>query len=632
MTPGEFTYSVNGGDSQPFPASGITIQNNDELTVKANGFTSPGATIKKYTFDFDDPRIEDQSRNSTTVTRVITHPTCTSGGTSPYELILDVTVEDDCELSGSYEKELKISVECPAVCGPIQGGMVQYSQSGAPFSPLLVDSLGIITNTEVAFRLDNYTSPNANITTYTFSFDDPAYPTQSGTDNTVTNTYTNPNCVGDEGPIHYVTMTYRISDDCASSQDLVGQVLIKVFCSQCYGVGLNFSGAHRVVAPASVFKNLDITKTPGKGMKPSDGGGGNVYAGYLGTRNSDNQSGIGMCRSSDNGNSWPLCRFIQTPVMPSGFSVITADGIAIVITWYDSETDKIYVEKSINGGVDFTRSEVYDSDKDIRSISIGQDPVVPSKVYIVFIEAENTSGSENRIRILRSDDTGDTFPSGLTKTVIRSTQAYGRPFTETDIVVSPLNRNIYVCAAQNDSLGSNILVARSINYGSDFNAGARILSQVYGTTIDTLDIGITIADSSKQAVYIAFAQGTERKGQVKLARGTIKTDSFEMVNEAISDINNKRPFEVALNVDRQGNIYVAWQDDRTTTNNPDIYADYSRDRGVTFGEDKIVNESAAGTADRLSPEIIISESDCEMVIIYEDNSANPSGEIFSRIG
>ena len=629
---GTFQYSVNGGVYQAFPTSGIIIQNNDELTIKATGFSVLNGTIKKYTFDFDDPRIEDQSRSATSVTRVMTNPNCNSNGGPSYDLVCDVTVEDDCAFTKDYTKALKITIECPTQCGPIQGGVLEFSLDDSPFGPLGGNYRTIVDGSKLAFRLQNFTSQNANITTYSFSFSDPAYPYQTGPDNKVTNTFTNPNCSGGEGAPCFVKMHYRIADDCIYSADYEGDVMIKIICGSCYGAGLAFTQAHRIIASGTTFHDLDITKIGGKGMKVADGGGGYIFAGYLGTRVSDNKPGIGFARSPDNGGYWPLSQFIPTSVMPGGFSIITANGITIVAAWFDPQDDTIKIERSTNGGLAFNETQVYDAPRDIKSISLAQDPRDPGKIYLVFIENVADEGTVNKIQLLRSSDTGETFPPGLLTTVVSSSDVYNRPFGAVDIVVSPYNSNVYIAASQNDSNGSDILVARSNNFGNDFKAGGRLLSIVKGENIDMLDIAATLVDPAKQAVYIAFSQGTETKGAVKLAYGNISTDSFIIVNNHINDTTNKRPLAVTLTLDKLGEIYVAWQDDRAASGKPDIYADHSRDGGVTFEEDKIVNDSAPGTAKRTSPELVPSESDCEVVVIYEDNSTVDGGEIYSRVG
>ena len=632
ITVGTFSYSVNGGDYQPFPASGIIIQNNDELTIKASGFSVQNGTITKYTYDFKDPRILDQSKNTTTVTRVITNPNCTSSGGTPYDLLCDVTVEDDCGLTKDFTKELKITVECPTVCGPIVGGMLEYSLNDGPFGPFGGNFLTIVDGTKLGFRLQNFTSHNANITTYTFSFSDPAYPYQSGPENSVVNTFINPKCSAGFGPPIYVKMHYRIADDCIYSVDYEGDVTIKILCAPCYGAGISFTTAHRVVASGTEFNNLDITKIGGKGMKVADGGGGYLFAGYLGTRISDNKPGIGFARSADNGGSWPLSRFIPTSIMPGGFSIVTVNGITIVAAWFNPDDDTIKIERSVNGGIIFTETQIYDAPKDIKSISLAQDPRDPAKIYLVFIENVVDEGGVNKIQLLRSADSGETFPSGLLTTVYSSSDVYNRPFGAVDIIVSPYNSDVYVAASQNDKNGSDIFIARSNNFGNDFKAGGKILSVFNGVNIDMLDIAATLIDPTGQAIYVAFSQGTETKGAVKLILGNVGTETFRIVNSHINDTTNKRPLAVALAVDKIGEVYVAWQDDRATASKPDIYADISQDGGLTFGEDKIVNDSSPGAAKRTSPEIIPSEADCETIYIYEDNSTVEGGEIYSRVG
>jgi hypothetical protein len=626
---GTVTYSVNGGDYQPLPTAGITIPSSSELTIRADGFSVTNGDIEFYTWDFDDPTIEDQSWASSGITRTLTHPNCNLGGAEPYELGLQLTITDDCPLTNDYIRNYTITIECPATCGPIASGIIQYSLDDAPFTPLPGNSIVITDDRKLAFQMFNFSSPNAAVTTYTFDFDDPDYTDQTGSSDTITTIYDNPNCVAGFGDSEFVTLTYRIADDCIYSADYVGQIVVQIICSSCNGTGLSFSQNQRTVASSAVISGLDITKMNGGGMKLSDGGGGNLYAGYMGTRVSDSAVGLGFARSSNNGDSWNISRFLPTtPDTPAGFSIATADGLTIVVAWFEQSQNKIYIERSINGGIAFNRSEIYDAVHGIRSISLAQDPNNPAIIYLVFVENNDEHGNVNSLKLLKSNNTGDTFPLPGLITIFSSDDAYDRVFNVADIAVSPLNSNVYVAAVQSDEEGSNILVARSNNYGANFNAGAKVLSNEYNQTIESCDIAITTAAQGGQAVYIAYAQGTEQAGAVKLIKGAITSGSFTLYNSLINDNDEKRPLEASVAVDKLGGVYVTWHESRTTEGQPDIYADYSANAGFTFGTDVQASEGAAGSGVNRSANIVNNEGPgCEIIVVYETN-----GDIVSRIG
>lgn len=626
---GTITYSLDGGDYQPLPTAGITIPSNSELTIRADGFSVINGDIELYKWDFDDPAIEDQSWASSGITRTLTHPNCYLGGADPYELGLQFTIIDDCPITNDYIRNFTITIECPATCGPIARGFIQYSLDDAPFILLAGNTIVITDDRKLAFQFMNFSSPNAAVTTYSFDFDDPDYTDQTGSSDTITAIYDNPNCAAGFGDPEFVTLTYRIGDDCAYSADYVGQLVVQVICSSCNGTGLSFTQNQRTVASTPVISGLEITKMNGGGMKLSDGGGGNLYAGYMGTRVSDSAVGLGFARSNNNGDSWGISKFLPTtPDTPAGFSIVTADGLTVVVVWFEQSQNKIYVERSINGGIAFTRSEIYDAVHQIRSISLAQDPNDPTIIYLVFVENNDAQGDVNTLKLLRSNDTGGTFPlPGLT-TIFSSDDAYGRLFNVADIAVSPLNSNVYVAAVQSDEEGSNILVARSNNYGANFNAGAKVLSNQYNQTIESCDIAITTAAQGGQAVYVAYTQGTEEVGAVKLIKGAITSGSFTLYNSLINDDDEVRPLEASVVADKLGGVYVTWHDARITEGNPDIYVDYSTDAGFTFGTDVQVSEGAAGSGVNRSANIVNNEgAGCEIIVVYESN-----GDIVSRIG
>lgn len=632
MIAGSLQYSQNGSPYETVPMIGLTIQHGDEIGFKATGFTSTNASIEKYTFDFDNPAIDDKTQSGNTLTRIITNPNCTPAGAEKHLMMLDITVEDDCEMTNDLTKSYKVYVECPADCGPIGEGLFEYSLDGTFFTPVTSSLLSVVNGAEVSFKATDFVSPNATISSYTFDFDNPEYDDQTGTSDTITRVFNNDNCDAGFGDPEFVGLTVRIEDDCAASLDLIESFDIQIICAPCYGTGLSFTQNHRLIAGQAGFSNLDITKKGGGGMKLADGGDNKIYAGYLGIRNSDSAPGIGFARTPDNGGSWPLSNFIPTSTLPGGFSIVTDDALIIVVTWFDSAAKKIYIERSANGGIVFERSEIYSGSQNISCISLAQDPIDPTRIYLLFVEDNDSTGTSNSIKLLSSANTGESFPSGSFTIVANSSAVYDRSFSSADIIISPVNGNLYVCASQNAASGSNAFIARSTNQGTDFSAGAKLFSNSYNENIYSIDIAITDSAPDGQAVYVAFAQGNASKGAVKLIRGNTSIDSFSVVNSAINDTTNNRPYEAGVATDSLGNVYVVWSDDRGEDDLPDIYADYSRDNGFSFGDDKIVNDSSPGSAVRTSPEIIVSESSCEIIVIYEDNSSGGNTEIYSRVG
>lgn len=628
LVAGNISYSVNGGDFFPFPVAGITIQHNDELTLKTSDFNSGNASIESYTWDFHDTWIADQTKTTSTITRVIPHPDCTLAGNDPYIVLVDLIVKDDCPTTPDYKKTNKINVECTAPCGPIGGGFFRYSFNGSPLVLVPDNRLTISNGSEIEFKLEEFDSPNANIINYTFDFDDPAYPDQSGSENSITRTFSNDNCIGGIGAPQYVTMSYRIIDDCLTSVDYTGELEIQIICSSCYGTGISFAGPHTVLASQTNFNSLDITKSDGGGTKITEASGNTIFAGFTGRRLVDSKTGIGFRVSLDNGLTWPevLQQFLVSDNMPGGFSILAASGGQIVVApWYDSVTNKVYLERSINSGINFNRTELYQASNTVTCISAAKDPREPSRMYILILEDNNSEGTSNSIKILKSTDTGETFSSP--SVAFTSNEAYGRPFGVADMVISPLNSNVYVAATQTALDGSDIFIARSNNFASDFLAGAKILSNQYVQSIDTLDIAVTTSDPDGQAIFIAFAQGSSSVGSVKLIKGNITTSSFNLLNTVINDTTNKRPYEAEIGTDRDGNIYMVWRDNRASADNPDIYVDYSRDGGLSFSSDLVVNDSTPGSVPTTSPEIIMSTANCEMMIVYEENN-----EIYVRMG
>ncbi|MFH1516069.1 MAG: hypothetical protein ABIG42_11500, partial [bacterium] len=521
---------------------------------------------------------------------------------------------------------------CPAECGPIAGGHFEYSLDGTFFSPFTSSALTVQDDAEVTIKAVDFASPNASIATYTFDFDDPDYVDQSGAADSITRTFDNTNCVSGYGDPQYIGLTCTIADDCGASADYIKNFVVQIICAPCYGTGLNFSQSSRSIASQTDFSNPDITKSGGGGMKVADGGGGFMYAGFTGVRQTDSQPGIGFRASTDGGNNWlSFTQFIPTGVIPGGFSIVTDDATIVVVAWFDPGADKIYIERSINSGIVFGRTEIYTASNDITSISLAQDPSDGTRIYLLFTEDNDSSSTANSIKMLKSTNTGETFPVSSKVTVASSANVYNRYFATADLVVSPYFGYLYVAAAQNDNSGSNVFITRSSNKGANFDS-AKVFSNAYGKSIDSLDIVASDSAHDGQAIYCAFAQGDNNSGLVKLLKGNVSLDSFSVANSAIIDDTGARPYEAGIATDRLGYIYVVWHDNRNNDSFSDIYSDYSRDAGITFGDDKIVNDSAAGTANRTSAEVVISELNCEILVVYEDDSASPNGEIFSRLG
>jgi len=351
---------------------------------------------------------------------------------------------------------------------------------------------------------------------------------------------------------------------------------------------------------------------------------GDIYVAWSDGRN-DN-SAIYFAKSTDGGASFgPNVRVDDSGSSTGGRggpSIAVDINGNIYIVWYDGRDlrNYIYFAKSTDGGASFGPN--------VRVDNSGQGSVFPSiavdtngDIYVVFHEergnpdiyfAKSTDGGASFGPNVRVDDSG----SSLTQQAMPS-------------IAVDANGDIYVTWRDERNLGGgrlDIYFAKSTDGGNSFGRNVRVDDT--GSSTSSQDEPSIAVDANGN---ICVAWGDYRNGNkdIYFAKSTDAGASFG-TNIRVDDTgsSSSRQAEPSIAVDTNGNINIAWRDNRN-----DDYAIYftkSIDGGASFASNVRVDSTGVlPSGGQYKPSVAV-DADGDVYVVWGDERNGNSDIYFAR--
>jgi len=238
------------------------------------------------------------------------------------------------------------------------------------------------------------------------------------------------------------------------------------------------------------------------------------------------------------------------------------------------------------------------------------DPVIAmddtGNIYVAWTDERN---GHPDIYFAKSTDNGVTFTTNIKVNDANTSTAHA---------ALTINDDGHILVAWQDERNGNpdIYFAKSIDNGASFGANVRVDDTSVGTSTQSAPtIGV---HKGSGKIYITWTD--ERDSGIKhiyLAKSTNGGTSFG-ANIKIDDAGSITPDNVALVVDDNDNIYVAWKDERN--GQPDVYFDVSTDGGVSFDVDVKVNDISVSSE---YPALTVDELGNIYVVWQDERNGNP---------
>jgi hypothetical protein len=133
-----------------------------------------------------------------------------------------------------------------------------------------------------------------------------------------------------------------------------------------------------------------------------------------------------------------------------------------------------------------------------------------------------------------------------------------------------------------------------------------------------------IATDNEGSIYVVWADDRDMLRDIYLSKSTDGGSTFSenrKISDSITESICNRP---AIAIDDSNNIYVAWIDTRNS--NYDVYSTFSTDGGITFSENKKVNDVDIKVG--YGTPAIAAYGSGNIVIAWEDNRDDPNGDIY----
>jgi len=125
----------------------------------------------------------------------------------------------------------------------------------------------------------------------------------------------------------------------------------------------------------------------------------------------------------------------------------------------------------------------------------------------------------------------------------------------------------------------------------------------------------SIAVDAQGGIYVAWA-AFNTHSHIYMAKGIERNGEISFQDEVeISDEESQIPLFPSVAVDRQNNIYVAWEDFRKAKQDADIYLAKSMDGGQSFGPNANVSDAPG---DQFSPSLSVAREG-HVYIAWEDH-------------
>jgi len=171
-----------------------------------------------------------------------------------------------------------------------------------------------------------------------------------------------------------------------------------------------------------------------------------------------------------------------------------------------------------------------------------------------------------------------------------------------------------------------------------FSINARALAEVtFGTNVRVDDTGSSTSDQRDPSIatdpngniYVAWADNRDdSSGDIYLAKSTDGGNSFE-TNVRVDDtgLSTGAQHYPSIVIDTNGNIYVVWIDYRN--GNSDIYFAKSTDGGNSFETNVRVDDTGSSIVEQLNPSIATDQNG-NIYIVWQDNRNGSYDTYFAK--
>ncbi len=292
--------------------------------------------------------------------------------------------------------------------------------------------------------------------------------------------------------------------------------------------------------------------------------GNEVFAVWQDSRSSPAWSAIYSSRSFNNGTTWAPNKRVDDPIFnssrPQGPAVAVSRNGTILITWQDNRRNTldydIFFAKSYDGGVTFKKNVKVDDSKSSPASWQERPSVAVTLGGTVYIAWTDDRTGILRVRGAYSTDMGATF--SLSKELV-STGTSGQ--NEVDLAAN--GNRIFATFIDNATGVNHPYVCSSTDGGKSFTVPTRLDDT---GSPGKAQNGVSIAPMPSGGAIATWADSRNGDSDIYAsfvsADGKTVTSNIRVDNDSTYNYNWQEAPAVAA--DQLGNVYAAWQDERTT--------------------------------------------------------------------
>jgi hypothetical protein len=320
---------------------------------------------------------------------------------------------------------------------------------------------------------------------------------------------------------------------------------------------------------------------------------------YIAWQDHRNNNDIYFANSTDGGNTFSPNKKINDDVgtKPQWEPCIAAFGEGILyIAWEDNriaERDIYFTNSPDSGGTFSPNKKVNDGIRNawryLSSTAVDSNGIV----YIVW--ADDRMGDWD-IYFANSTDGGYTFSENKRVNDDATSESQWDP----QIAVDSKGNIYFVWEDWRNVTAPDIYFTKSTDGGNTFSTNKRINDDVGAEGQMTPSIAIDDSDN----IYIVWEDVRNFDWDIYFVNSTNGGDSFSPNKRVNDDLFSLFCLSPSIAAYGNGNVYVAWHDDRNGYN--DIYFSFSTDGGNTFSMDKNASDDGSGS-DQWGPSVAVDD-------------------------